>query len=248
MKSIIIMFFALSSVLMANNQAYKDKLGKLISEKTKRDIAVEKVFDFNGSKELKTVILHDKKDDAKIAVLATQDGNIVIGLSNVFLSNNEKDLATLTEAYQLTQPKHTSPKPEVLDKLFSSLSKDRFVHLKSKNKDSKQTFYLVLDPRCPGCRREVGEIPNKLKVGDVKLLFVSFLGEESAYKAKLIYSKVKNIQDDSQKLKMIERIYDPSYQLTSSDKKQDVSMIEQNTQDVSQAGIQSVPFEHIMKK
>lgn len=248
MKKVILSIFALMALVFANEGNYKQKLGKLVSEKTKRNIEVKKVLNLEGSKDLKVAILYDKKDKTEIAVLATKDANIIVGLSNVFLSNSEKDLMILSQAYQETQPKVEPPKPEALNKFFSSLSDDRLISLKSSIKNPKQTFYFVLDPRCPGCYKELKEIPQKLESGDVKMLLVSFLGQESAYKAKLIYSQIKTLKNNQEKLKLMQEIFNPDYQLKPSDKTQDISTIEKNNEDVAKAGIQSVPFEHIIKK
>lgn len=248
MKKIALIFFAIASLAIASNQDFKDKVSKFVSQKTQRDIEVKDVFDLDGSKDLKVIILNDKKDKTEIAVLGTQDGNIIIGLSNVFLSKSDKDLMILAEAYQTTQPKSEPPKPEVLNQFFPSLTNDRLISLKSTAKNPKQTYYLVSDPRCPGCRKELGEIEKKLKDGDVKILLVSFLGEESAYKAKLIYDKLANVKSDSQKLKIMREIYNPEYKLTPKDKTKNIDLIQKNNEDVAKAGIQSVPFEHIIKK
>lgn len=248
MKKIALLSLALSSLVFANDKDYKDKISKLVSEKTQREISVKNVFPLEGSKDLKVAILYDQKDKAEIAVLATQDGNIVVGLSNIFLSKSEKDLAVLAEAYQATQPKIEPPKPEALDKLFSSIPEDRMITFASTNKDAKQTYYIISDPRCPACRRELENLETKLQSGNVKMILVSFLGEESAYKAKLIYSKLAKISDNTIKLKMMKEIYNPDYRLTPKDKKQDIQMIEQNSEDAIKAGIKSVPFVHIMKK
>lgn len=248
MKIALLLSLAASSLIFANDKDYQDKISKLVSEKTQRDISVKSILPLDGTKNLNIAILYDKKDKAEIAVLATQDGNVIVGLSNIFLSKSEKDLAILTEAYQATQPKIASPSPEVLDQFFSSLSEDRVISLKSTEKDSNQTHYIVSDPRCPACRQELENIQSKLKSGDVKMLLVSFLGEESAHKAKLIYSKVAKIKDDSLKIKIMQEIYNPNYKLTPKDKKQDIKVIEQNSQEVIKTGIQSVPFIHTIKK
>lgn len=248
MKKIIVFVLALASLTFASDQAYKTKVGKLISQKTKRDIEVKEVFDLKGSKNLKVVILNDKKDKTQIAVLATQDGNIIVGLSSVFLSQNNKDIEILAQAYQSTQPKPIPPKPDELNKFFSSLPNDRFITFTSTAKKPQKTFYIVSDPRCPGCRKELENLDEKLKEGDIKMLLVSFLGEESAYKAKLIYAQTASLKDNTQKLKILKSVYDPNYTLKPKDKTQDVKMIEKNNEDVSKAGIQSVPFVHSMQK
>lgn len=248
MKKVILGIFALMALVFANEADYKQKLSKLVSDKIKRNIEIKKVLDLEGSKDLKVAILYDAKEKTEIAVLATKDANIMVGLSNIFLSSNEKDLIILNQAYQETQPKIDPPKPEALDKFFSSLSDDRLISLKSGLKNAKQTFYLVLDPRCPSCNKELSEIPQKLKEGNVKMLLVSFLGQESAYKAQLIYSKMASLKSNEEKLKLMQEVFSPDYQLKPADKKQDISKIQKNSEDVVRAGIQSVPFEHIIKK
>lgn len=248
MKKIALLSLALSSLIFGDDQSYKDKISKLVSEKTQREINVKNVFPLDGSKDLKVAILYDKKDKAEIAVLATQDGNIIVGLSNIFLSKSEKDLAVLADAYQATQPKVASPDPKVLDKFFSSIPEDRMITFTSTNKDAKQTYYIVSDPRCPACQKELNNLETKLQTGNVKMVLVSFLGEESAYKAKLIYSKLAQVKDNTIKLKIMKEIYSPDYRLMPKDKKQDIKIVEQNSQDAIKAGVQSVPFIHTINQ
>lgn len=248
MKKIALLSLALSSLIFADDQSYKDKISKLVSEKTQRQISVKDVYSLDGSNDLKVAILYNKEDKAEIAVLATQDGNIVVGLSNIFLSKSDKDLGILENAFKATQPKMTPPDPKALDQFFSSIPDDRVITFTSPNKNANQTYYIVSDPRCPACQKELDDLENKLQTGNVKMILVSFLGEESAYKAKLIYSKLARVEDNTIKIKMMKEIYNPSYRLTPRDKKQDIKMIEQNKQDAINAGVRSVPFIHIIKK
>lgn len=107
---------------------------------------------------------------------------------------------------------------------------------------------MVLDPRCPGCKKELGEVENKLKDADVKILLVAFLGEESANKASVIYERLIGVKDNAKKLKILREVYNPDFKLTPKDKKLSTKAVMQNNKDVVKAGIQGVPFEHTINK
>lgn len=246
MKKIIALFFVLAGLVFAN-QAFLDKVTTYVSEKTGQKIIAIESYDLKSTPNIKFVILEDNVNKTKIPVFITSDAQIILGLSNVMIPSNNQDLELIQDVYKKIEG-IKDPDPKALDKFFSSLKQTRYITLKSTAKNPKKTIYMVSDPRCPGCRKELGEIENKLKEGDVKILLVAFLGEESANKASVIYERLIGIKDNAKKLKILREVYNPDYKLSPKDKKLSTKEVMENNEDVAKVGIQGVPFEHTINK
>lgn len=246
MKKIIAIFVALFSFAFAD-KAFLDKVSTYLSQKTGAKINAIESYDLKSSPNVKFVVLEDTASKSKIPVFVTADAQMVLGLSNVLIPSNSEDLTLIQDVYQKIEGSK-APDPKELDKFFSSLKQTRYISLKSDLKNPKKTFYMVSDPRCPGCRKELGEVEKRLKEGDVKILLVAFLGEESASKASVIYERLIGVKDNAKKLKIMREVYNPDFALTPKDKKLSTKAVMQNNEDVTKAGIQSVPFEHIINK
>ncbi|RDU70140.1 hypothetical protein CQA62_01650 [Helicobacter cholecystus] len=246
MKKLLTLIFALASFAFAD-KAFLDKASAYISQKTGQKIIATEAYDLKSTPSIKFVILEDSVSKTKIPVFITSDAKMILGLSNVLIPSDSTDLELIQDTYKKIEG-IKDPDPKALDKFFSSLKQTRYISLKSENKESKKTIYMVSDPRCPGCRKELGEIENKLKEGDVKILLVAFLGEESATKASVIYEKLIGVKDNAKKLKILREVYDPDYKITPKDKKLSTKAVKQNNEDVAKVGIQGVPFEHTINK
>ena len=246
MKKLLTLIFLLASFAFAD-KAFLDKVTAYVSEKTGQKIVATQSYDLKSTPNIKFVVLEDSVSKTKIPVFVTSDAQMILGLSNVLIPSNSDDVVLIQDAYKKIEG-IKDPDPKVLDKFFSSLKQTRYISLKSTSKNPKKTIYMVSDPRCPGCRKELGEVENKLKDADVKILLVAFLGEESANKASVIYERLIGVKDNAKKLKIMREVYSPDYTLTPKDKKLSTKAVMQNNEDVAKAGIQGVPFEHAISK
>lgn len=246
MKKLLTLIFAFASFAFAD-KAFLDKVTAYVSEKTGQKIVATQSYDLKSTPNIKFVVLEDSVSKTKIPVFVTSDAQMILGLSNVLIPSNSDDVVLIQDAYKKIEG-IKDPDPKVLDKFFSSLKQTRYISLKSTSKNPKKTIYMVSDPRCPGCRKELGEVENKLKDADVKILLVAFLGKESANKASVIYERLIGVKDNAKKLKIMREVYSPDYTLTPKDKKLSTKAVMQNNEDVAKAGIQGVPFEHAISK
>lgn len=247
MKKLLTLIFALASFAFASNQAFLEKATVFVSQKIGQKITAIEAYDLKSTPNVKFVILEDSVSKTKIPVFITSDAKMILGLSNVLIPGDKQDLELIQDIYKKVEG-IKDPDPKTLDKFFSSLKQTRYITLKSDSKKPKKTIYMVSDPRCPGCRKELGEVENKLKDADVKILLVAFLGEESANKASVIYERLIGVKDNAKKLKIMREVYNPDYVLTPKDKKLSTKAVMQNNEDVAKAGIQGVPFEHAINK
>lgn len=246
MKKIIAILVALFSFAFAD-KAFLDKVSAYMSQRVGQKIIATQDYDLKSTPDIKLVIIEDEKKTIKRILFVTTDMKLILGLSNIFLPSNDEDIVVLEDVYKKING-IKEPDPKELDKFFSSLKQTRYISLKSNLKNPKKTFYMVSDPRCPGCRKELGEVERRLKEGDVKILLVAFLGEESASRASVIYERLIGVKDNAKKLKIMREVYNPDFALTPKDKKLSTKAVMQNNEDVTKAGIQSVPFEHIINK
>lgn len=228
----------LFSAIRGANSYISDKLGTTIK-------TVDK-YALKSTSQISFAVLEDTTTRTKIPVFIVADKHF-IGLSSIFIPSDNQDLILVQDIYKKIEG-IKDPDPKVLDKFFSSLKQTRYISLKSTSKKPKKTIYMVSDPRCPGCRKELGEVENKLKDADVKILLVAFLGEESANKASVIYERLIGVKDNAKKLKIMREVYNPDYVLTPKDKKLSTKAVMQNNEEVVKVGIQGVPFEHAINK
>lgn len=246
MKKIIAIFVALFSFAFAD-KAFLDKVGGFLSQKYGNKVIATEYYDLKSSPNIKLVVVEDETGKTKIPLLVSSDAKMIIGAPTIIIPDNNEDLILIEGIYQKING-IKAPDPKELDKFFSSIKQTRYISLKSDLKNPKKTFYMVSDPRCPGCRKELGEVERRLKEGDVKILLVAFLGEESASRASVIYERLIGVKDNAKILKIMREVYNPDFALTPKDKKLSTKAVMQNNEDVTKAGIQSVPFEHIINK
>lgn len=246
MKKLLTLIFALASFAFAD-KAFLDKVSNYISQRVGQKIIATQSYDLKSLPEIKLVVIEDEAKTIKRILFVTTDMKLILGFSNVFIPSDNADLVLIQDVYKKIEG-IKDPDPKVLDKFFSSLKQTRYISLKSTSKKPKKTIYMVLDPRCPGCKKELGEVENKLKDADVKILLVAFLGEESANKASVIYERLIGVKDNAKKLKILREVYNPDFKLTPKDKKLSTKAVMQNNKDVVKAGIQGVPFEHTINK
>lgn len=246
MKKLLTLIFALASFAFAD-KAFLDKVALFLSQKYGKQVIASQYFDLKSTNDVKLVVIEDVEGNTKIPVLVSSDAKVIIGAPSIFIPSEIEDRILIEDVYKKING-IKDPDPKTLDKFFSSLKQTRYISLKSTSKKPKKTIYMVSDPRCPGCRKELGEVENKLKDADVKILLVAFLGEESANKASVIYERLIGVKDNAKKLKIMREVYNPDYVLTPKDKKLSTKAVMQNNEEVVKVGIQGVPFEHAISK
>lgn len=234
-KIFLAMIFALNGLCGASN--FETKVQKLIKEKTKQDVKVLRTIELKSTNDIKLVIMQAGK--LKVPVFVSSDGNVVLGASNVFLSSDNADSAEYQNITMQLNAQNDKPDNQAVAKFFNGLKKDEFIVLDSA---SKNITYIVADPNCGSCQREMQNIESKLKDSKVYVLLVGFLGPDSALKSSMLKQRLLDQKDNAQKVALLKEVFTHGYQLPDKYKNADVSDIFKLSEKVAQAGIKSVPY------
>lgn len=229
------MSFALGGLFGAND--FEVKVQKFIKEKTKQDVKILRTIELKSTKDIKLVIM--QAGELKVPIFATSDGNVVLGASNVFLSSDKADSAEYQNITMQLNAQNDKPDNQAVAKLFKGLKKDEFIVLDSPN---KKITYIVADPNCGGCQKEIQDIESKLKDSKVYVLLVGFLGPDSALKSSMLKQQLLDQKDTTKKVALLKEVFTRGYQLPDKYKNADVSDIFKLSEKVAQAGIKSVPY------
>nr|QGT50293.1 protein disulfide-isomerase [uncultured Helicobacter sp.] len=238
-KSGFFLLFALASLTFA--ASFEQTLQEIIKKNTKQDVKILKIQNLQSTPDVKLVMI--QAGEMQVPLFASKDGKVIMGVSNVFFSDNENDKGIISNAIKQSQ---SAQKPDSarLDTFFKKLSKDDYIILTSNNKNTKKITYIVSDPNCPSCQKELANIQERLKDSDVYMLLVGFVGKDSPMKSSMIKDRLLDSKDNKEKIALLKEVYNPSYKIPSSYLGIDVKEIMNINQKVVEAGIQSVPFIH----
>lgn len=231
-----ILAFAALSCLGAS---FEENVKNTIKENTKQDIEIIKVENFKSSPDVKLVLI--KAGDMQVPIFASKDGKLIMGVSNVFFAQKSEDMGAVGSLIKQT---HNDDKPDnaALENLFKKIAKEDYIILRSHNKNAKKITYIVSDPNCPSCQKELKNIDKHLADSDVYMLIVGFVGQDSPAKASMIRDRLFDVKDDKTKLEVLREVYTPQSKIPAKYANIDVKDTMHINQKVTQAGIKSVPF------
>ncbi|TLD97194.1 protein-disulfide isomerase [Helicobacter jaachi] len=238
-------FYALLCVLASFcfGASFEDTLQNTIKTNTKQNVKILKVQNLQSTPDVKLVLI--AVGNMQVPIFASKDGKVVMGVSNVFFAHNSEDMGAVGSLIKQTQD--DKPDNAVLDKLFKQLAKD-YIILHSPNKNTKKITYIVSDPNCPSCQKELGKIEERLKDSDVYMLLVGFVGQDSPIKSSMLRDKLLDVKDDKQKLSTLREVYTPNSKVPADYMNIDIKDTMKINQKVMEAGIKSVPFIYESKK
>ncbi|WP_237416275.1 disulfide isomerase [Helicobacter saguini] len=207
---------AISQILQAS------KLTDMVQRVTGQKMSVIKEFSLKQDSNIKFVVLKDDSTSQRVIVMTNKAESFVQPLvPQAFITENEIDSNTLlSEVGSVQNYNMTYKTSSEVKKAIATLPKDYIINLSGKN--PKKTYYIVSDPMCPHCQVELDNIDKKLAAGNVKMIVVGWMGEESANKAAEIYKKARSLKSDSEKLALLKKVYNKSYKAPAapeSDKK-----------------------------
>ncbi|PAF47317.1 disulfide isomerase [Helicobacter sp. 12S02634-8] len=243
MKRIV---FAVLSALLAFGIAQagvEQNIINIVQKQTGKKVSVLKIEALQSNPELKIAIIQDPDSKYQIPIFTSKDGNIIIGLSNVFFSNEKKDTALVNKIYEDTQSYNSQQKNSAkLNALFDTIPDDYAIFLPSTTKGVTKLTYIVSDPMCPHCQSELREIDSRLKETNVKMIPVGFLGQKSVVKSALILEKIKTAKTPAEKIQILKQIYATTYEPKEQPQKE-IQKVENITKKISDSGlIKFVPY------
>ncbi|MDO7253157.1 disulfide isomerase [Helicobacter cappadocius] len=237
--TLVLMTFGLS-VLSAD---VSDNIVKILQDQTGKKISVLKIESLKGSPDFKIAVIKDMETKYEIPIFVSKDGKTMIGLSNVFFSDNKNDAMLVDEVYKKTQEHNIQQQNSAkLDALFDSIPSDYVISIPSTTKGNQKITYIVSDPMCPHCQQELKGIDSRLKDTNIKMVVVGFLGKESGIKSALVLEKIKAAKTPSEKIAILNEIYNPSYKANGA-KDTEIKKVENITKKISDSGIiKYVPY------
>lgn len=235
-KVLLLLTMCMSVALSAS---FENKLVALIKQRTSQDVKVLSVQNLKSSESLKLVIV--QTGDLKVPLFATSDASLVFGATNVFFSQDLTDSADVANFIKQTQNNNQKADGKEIAKLFQSLQDHEMVKLTASTQSSKIT-YIVADPNCPSCQKEVQNLQKRLKDSNVYVVLVGFLGKDSALKSSMLRARLAELPDTQTKLALLQEVFKKGYELPQKYQNDDFSDIMNLSERVSAAGIRSVPY------
>lgn len=226
-------------VSVALSASFENKLVALIKQRTSQDVKVLSVQNLKSSESLKLVIV--QTGDLKVPLFVTSDASLVFGATNVFFSQDLTDSADVANFIKQTQNNNQKADGKEIAKLFQSLQDHEMVKLTASSQSSKVT-YIVADPNCPSCQKEVQNLQKRLKDSNVYVVLVGFLGKDSALKSSMLRVRLAELPDTQTKIALLQEVFKKGYELPQKYQNDDFSDIMNLSERVSAAGIRSVPY------
>lgn len=244
MKNILCAIIISICATQAMADSFANTLRATIKSNTKQDVLILKIQDLKSSPEVKLVLI--QAGGMKVPIFASKDGKVIMGVSNVFFASDSGDVASVSNA--IKQNTNEKPDDTNVKELFKRLGKDEFIILQSSNPNEKKITYIVSDPSCSGCQKELSKIEDRLKDSHVYMLLVGFVGQDSPIKSSMLRDRLLNVKDNATKLKILREVYTPQYKIPANYMNIDIKDIMKINQRVVEAGIKSVPFVYEMDK
>lgn len=216
-----------------NNSTQRAKIQSILQ---KHGINFEVLEVHNLTHGLSFVVVGDKEGH-KNSLFSTNDGEVIFHTQAVFSLDRAFDTKLETLHQELYEEQRKRVDSQVLE-IFKNYT-DAVISFKAKTA-SKKTFYIVSDPNCPYCHKELERLPILLEDANVKMLVVGFLGENSLQKASVILEK--RGADEKANLVLLQQLYTKDKKQNLSYQKKQLEKALQITRALSDSGINGVPY------
>lgn len=243
MRKVLVGFLMICFSMAFAQAGLKENLNKLVSEQTKQEVEIDSITMLHGDPNLAIVLLKDKLSLNLIPIVTNKDGNMLFVLTDVFFSQDKKDMQLVRETlYKVQEANNKTVNKEEITKLLTSIPDDYVIKIPSTTKGVKKITYIVSDPMCPHCQEELRHINDRLKDSNVYMVEVAFLGLQSKDKAAEILARIKNAKDAKQKVALLQEVYANTYVAKKPDKKE-LQKVENITRKIADSAlIKGVPF------
>lgn len=153
-------------------------------------ISVDKI---NSMPNSNLIVLMEQNSNQKDIIISDNSGQNFFYVKNAFLRDkNDKEL--YNQKVKLVEDK---VKEEVLE-LLKTIPDDRFITINSFYKNNKKTLYMITDPECPDCRKEIDKLTKYLRNANLKIIFAPVHGKSSFTKAAIMLEKSKSMDSSNQ--------------------------------------------------
>lgn len=234
-----VFFSVFCFVSFSFSASFEETVKSLIEKQTDTKVNVVMTKDFKDNKNLKIAVIEIENNAQQLPILATKDGSMIVGISNIFFTSSSSDESIVKDIADKILENNKNSQQKAASGIIKELKPEQYVSIQS-NTNSKKTYFIVSDPNCGYCREELKNIDEKLKTHNVNLVPVGMLGEDSAKKSAYILSKVSSNMNSKDKVKLLREVYSNNFK---SPKNIDVSKVSETTKFIFSTGIiNGVPF------
>lgn len=210
------------------------------------------------------IISSDKISSLKLNLVAikdTQSGKISLmlcddlGQNFVYVNGaffkNQNDAELFGKKENLLKDEHEM----AVFRLLKTISDDRFLAINSFYKDNKNVMYMITDPLCPYCKKELKKIVKFLRNANLRIIFAPVHDKDAFIRSAIMLKKSKKIDPNDQKL-MIELLnyyFDEKMKLNNDDinfvTENEVDLVFYDAKKVFSKGlVKGVPFVFTIKE
>lgn len=183
---------------------------------------------------LRAIIVEHTQNGDRIMLFSTQDGSVLFDIGEIMWSNDNAFLTKLIQSKSQFEQEQKAKIDSKALKLFETYQAQT-ITFKAK-KPTSNTLYIISDPMCPYCLKELEKLSSRLESHNVKMLVVGFLSEDSLKKASEILAQKSG--DEGKNLALLKKIYDKNYKPKDSQNQQVLEI----SKAVAQSGVHSVPY------
>ncbi|NLK66934.1 MAG: hypothetical protein GX282_05595 [Campylobacteraceae bacterium] len=250
MKKIILSSLVLVGSLFANdfNKTFTQTLtSNLKKEGNVKIISVDELKSLNG---LKFVVADVNGDSTPFFV--SSDGKNALGFPSFTLVSDDKDRQIIEDRMTELKAELRAEQEKIAYELIKTIPEDRFIHINSFDKNNKFVTYMVTDPECPHCVKEISKMVKWLRNANVKLIFAPVHGKSAYTKSAIMLKEAKKIGPDNQEaiMKLLEKYYTPDTQVSDDEATEEerLMVLEDAKKLFSKGVIKSVPFSFTVEK
>lgn len=243
-----ILILSLIFLGLANAASFEDKLVSLIEKQASGNesikVKVVSKSDLKSSKDIKFVIIELTHNKQRIPVFVTKNADMVVGVSNIFFTNQGDDETLITKQLKELETHNENSQTIAAGELIKQLKPEQFITLKSKAKNAK-TIFVIADPNCGYCKEEFRNIDKRLKTENINVVMVGILGEDSLKKAAWITNKIKSSDSEKVKLEALQEVFSNNFKAPQNI---DINNVKETTNFLFKTGvIRGVPYIYEVK-
>ena len=204
-----------AGLISVNAASFEQNLINLIEKQTQTKVKIISQSNLKASKDLKFVVIEIANNAQQIPLFATKNGDMIIGLSNIFFTAQNTDEELIGKKVAEIESHNENSQTIAAGALIKQLKPEQFITLKSKAKNAKTTF-IIADPNCGYCKEEFRNIDERLKTQNVNVVLVGILGEDSLKKSASVVSKIKSADSQNSKLNALKEVFSNSFKAPKS--------------------------------
>lgn len=247
---------ACAYLILANFALANTDFNKTLSDTLENGLDEKKIVKILSVDDLKTLngfkfVITDINDEL-VALFVSSDGKNAFNLSNIALINDENDKKLINDKIENFKEKQKAKQEKIAYEIIKTIPKERFIHINSFDKNNKFITYMITDPECPYCIKEMSKIVKWLRNANVKIIFAPVHGKSAYTKSAIMLKEASKIDPDNQQeiIKILDKYYDMDVNVTDNDATDDErsAILDDAKKIFSKGVVKGVPFSFTVDK